>query len=54
MSVGRAGGLRAYALAYLAFLYGPILLLPVFAFNDSMIIAFPLKASPQPPSSSSG
>ena len=36
-------GLRVYALAYLAFLYGPILLLPVFAFNDSMIIAFPLK-----------
>jgi spermidine/putrescine transport system permease protein len=41
--VSRAGSLRVYALAYLAFLYGPILLLPVFAFNDSMIIAFPLK-----------
>ena len=39
----RGGGLRAYAIAYLAFLYGPVLLLPVFAFNDSAIIAFPLK-----------
>lgn len=36
-------GLRAYALFYLAFLYAPILLLPVFAFNDGTIIAFPLK-----------
>ena len=39
----RSGGLRAYAIAYLAFLYGPVLLLPVFAFNDSAIIAFPLR-----------
>ncbi len=39
----RSGGLRAYAIAYLCFLYGPVLLLPVFAFNDSSIIAFPLK-----------
>lgn len=39
----RSGGLRAYAIAYLAFLYGPVLLLPVFAFNDSAIIAFPLQ-----------
>lgn len=39
----RGRGLRAYAIAYLAFLYGPVLLLPVFAFNDSAIIAFPLK-----------
>lgn len=36
-------GLRAYAIFYLAFLYAPILLLPVFAFNDGTIIAFPLK-----------
>ncbi len=35
-------GLRAYTLAYLIFLYAPIFLLPVFAFNDSQIIAFPL------------
>ncbi|PCD76774.1 ABC transporter permease [Pseudothioclava arenosa] len=35
--------LRIYALAYLLFLYAPILLLPIFAFNDGTIIAFPLK-----------
>ncbi len=37
------GWLRGYALLYLLFLYAPILLLPVFAFNDSQIIAFPLQ-----------
>lgn len=36
-------GLRIYAIAYLIFLYAPILLLPLFAFNDGTIIAFPLK-----------
>jgi spermidine/putrescine transport system permease protein len=35
-------GLRAYTLVYLVFLYAPIALLPIFAFNDSEIIAFPL------------
>lgn len=35
-------GLRLYAWLYLAFLYAPILLLPLFAFNASRIIAFPL------------
>jgi spermidine/putrescine transport system permease protein len=35
--------LRIYALAYLVFLYAPIVLLPIFAFNDGTIIAFPLK-----------
>lgn len=39
----KGGGLRAYALLYLLFLYAPILLLPVFAFNSGTIIAFPLK-----------
>lgn len=39
----KGGGLRAYALIYLLFLYAPILLLPVFAFNSGTIIAFPLK-----------
>ena len=33
---------RTYAIAYLVFLYAPIVLLPVFAFNDAKIIAFPL------------
>ena len=36
-------GHRAYAIAYLLFLYAPILLLPIFAFNDSVILAFPLE-----------
>ena len=34
--------LRVYAIAYLLFLYAPIALLPIFAFNDATIIAFPL------------
>jgi spermidine/putrescine transport system permease protein len=36
--------LRTYAIAFLAFLYVPVLFLPVFSFNDSIYIAFPLKA----------
>jgi len=40
MAGGR--GLAFYALAYLAFLYVPVLLLPLFSFNDSLFIAFPL------------
>jgi len=35
--------LRVYAIGYLIFLYGPILFLPLFSFNDSSYIAFPLK-----------
>lgn len=35
--------LRVYVVAYLVFLYAPIALLPLFAFNDSTVIAFPLK-----------
>ena len=35
-------GLAIYAFAYLAFLYIPVLLLPLFSFNDSLFIAFPL------------
>ncbi len=35
-------GFRIYAILYLIFLYAPILLLPIFAFNASTIIAFPL------------
>ncbi|MFT4149517.1 MAG: ABC transporter permease [Paracoccaceae bacterium] len=34
--------LRSYAVLYLIFLFAPIALLPIFAFNDSKIIAFPL------------
>jgi spermidine/putrescine transport system permease protein len=36
-------GLHIYALCYLLFLYAPILLLPIFAFNDGTVISFPLK-----------
>ena len=36
-------GLHVYALCYLLFLYAPILLLPIFAFNSGTVIAFPLK-----------
>ncbi|MDO5646794.1 ABC transporter permease [Paracoccus sp. (in: a-proteobacteria)] len=36
-------GLQAYALLYLLFLYAPILLLPIFAFNSGTVIAFPLQ-----------
>jgi spermidine/putrescine transport system permease protein len=39
----KGGGLRVYTIVYLAFLYAPIVLLPMFAFNDSTIIAFPLR-----------
>ena len=35
--------LALYAIAYMAFLYAPTALLPVFAFNDGQIIAFPLQ-----------
>ncbi len=34
--------LRFYVFAFLLFLYAPILLLPVFAFNSGTVIAFPL------------
>ncbi len=38
----KGGWLKVYALAYLLFLYAPIIILPLFAFNDATIIAFPL------------
>ena len=34
--------LRAYAVAFLMFLYAPIALLPVFALDEGTVIAFPL------------
>ncbi|WP_116084186.1 ABC transporter permease [Tropicimonas sp. IMCC34011] len=36
-------GLKLYAIGYLIFLYAPIALLPLFAFNDGTVIAFPLQ-----------
>ncbi len=35
--------LRIYAVIYLIFLYLPVVLLPLFAFNASAIVAFPLQ-----------
>ena len=40
---GKGRGLQAYAALYLLFLYAPIILLPLFAFNSGTIIAFPLQ-----------
>lgn len=37
-----ANWLAAYAVVYMVFLYAPVILLPLFAFNDATIIAFPL------------
>lgn len=39
----KLGGLRVYAICYLLFLYAPIILLPIFAFNSGTVIAFPLQ-----------
>ncbi len=39
----RFGALGVYAIFYLAFIYIPVLFLPLFSFNDSIYIAFPLK-----------
>ena len=36
----RFDSLFVYAMAYLTFLYGPILFLPLFSFNDSIYVAF--------------
>ena len=38
----RRGGLLLYAILYLAFLYVPVAFLPLFSFNKSVFIAFPL------------
>lgn len=38
----KGSGLRIYTLVYLVFLYAPIVLLPLFAFDKGTIIAFPL------------
>ncbi|WP_299351502.1 ABC transporter permease [uncultured Shimia sp.] len=34
--------LAVYAVVYMLFLYAPVVLLPLFAFNDATIISFPL------------
>ena len=35
--------LYVYAIFYLAFLYIPVMFLPLFSFNDNIYITFPLK-----------
>jgi spermidine/putrescine transport system permease protein len=42
--MGKGFGLRIYAILYLVFLFAPIILLPLFAFNSGSIIAFPLES----------
>ncbi len=39
----RVSWIAVYVVVYLVFLYLPVMLLPIFAFNDSSIVAFPLK-----------
>ena len=39
----RSGWLRNYTVAYLVFIYLPVLLLPIFSFNDAIYVAFPMK-----------
>jgi spermidine/putrescine transport system permease protein len=39
----RFPGLRLYTIAYLIFLYLPIVILPIFAFNNATVVAFPLR-----------
>ncbi|VFN03883.1 MAG: spermidine/putrescine transport system permease protein [Candidatus Kentron sp. G] len=39
----RLGGLGVYAVAYLTFIYLPVLLLPLFSVNDALYVAFPIK-----------
>ena len=35
--------LAIYTVCYLAFIYLPVLVIPLFSFNDSIYIAFPLQ-----------
>ena len=39
----RPNGLLIYTVLYLAFLYLPVMFLPLFSFNDGTIVAFPIK-----------
>jgi len=40
----RFSWLGLYAVLFIVVLYGPVLMLPMFSFNDSIYIAFPLKS----------
>lgn len=41
----RISGLGIYFFLYISFLYAPVLVLPIFSFNDSTFVAFPLKGA---------
>lgn len=43
MRQNRAVLFRIYACSFLIFLYAPLLLLPIFSFNDSIYIVFPFR-----------
>jgi len=43
MRIPHVKPLSFYAIGYVAFLYGPVLLLPLFSFNDSIYTSFPLR-----------
>jgi ABC-type spermidine/putrescine transport system permease subunit II len=43
MMRGKGYLFKWYVALFLVFLYAPAILLPVFAFNDSSIVSFPLK-----------
>jgi spermidine/putrescine transport system permease protein len=42
-SIGQGRGLAAYVILYLVFIYLPVLVIPIFSFNDSIQAAFPLQ-----------
>ncbi len=43
MTFRKLSWLAFYTAMFLVFLYAPVILLPIFAFNDSKIVAFPLR-----------
>ena len=44
LSRHRFGVLGIYTVIYLGFIYLPVLLLPLFSFNDALYVAFPIKS----------
>ena len=43
MVVSKHRGITIYAVGFLIFLYLPVLFLPLFSFNEGVIVAFPIK-----------
>ena len=39
----RSSALTVYTVGYVVFLYGPVLLIPLFSFNNSFYVTFPLR-----------